>query len=137
MSFDDLVADISFLEDWEDRYRYVIELGQNLAPMPDTLKNEHTKVSGCASQVWLYMRRVEKNGRTSLNIEGDSDAAIVKGLVAILIALYKDKTAQQIAALDTEAALEQLQLKAHLTSQRSNGLMSMINQIQSKAKDLC
>lgn len=128
-TFDDIVADFAFLDDWDDRYKYLIDLGRTLPPYPEEKRDEAHKVRGCASQVWLDP--CERDGR--LSFAGDSDASIVKGLVALMLALYSEKTPQDILALDAEASLAPLDLAAHLTPQRSNGLASMVARIRAMA----
>ncbi|MGE0407862.1 MAG: SufE family protein [Amphiplicatus sp.] len=128
-AFDDILADFAFLSDWDDRYKYLIDLGRRLPPFPEALRDEAHKVRGCASQVWFHAREDEKDGRKIVAFEGDSDAHIVKGLIALLFALYADKTAEEIAEVDAEAALAPLDLKDHLTPQRSNGLAAMVKRI--------
>ncbi|MEO1250882.1 MAG: SufE family protein [Pseudomonadota bacterium] len=125
-SFDDIRADFEFLDEWDDRYKYLIDLGRNLAPYPEAHRDEAHKVRGCASQVWLHAAR--KNG--AISFAGDSDAHIVKGLVALLLALYSGKSADDILATDPQAALAPFDLQDHLTPQRSNGLASMIKRIR-------
>ncbi|NWG71510.1 MAG: SufE family protein [Parvularculaceae bacterium] len=124
-SFDDIAADLAFLGDWDDRYKYLIDLGRSLPPYPEDKRDAAHKVKGCASQVWLDARA--DGGR--LKLAGDSDAHIVKGLVALLFALYADKTPGEVLKLDAKAALARLDLEAHLTAQRSNGLSAMIARI--------
>jgi cysteine desulfuration protein SufE len=133
MTLDTIRSDFALLDDWEDRYRYVIELGRQLPVLPDTLRTDENKVRGCASQVWL-VTHVDKHGAPRLTFEGDSDAHIVKGLVAILFAIYADKTAAEIAELDAEGVLRELGLSDHLTPQRSNGFRSMVDRIRSDAR---
>lgn len=129
--FDDIVADFAFLDDWDDRYKYLIDLGRALPPFPEDKRDETRKVRGCASQVWLDP--TVEDGR--IVFAGDSDAHIVKGLVAVLLALYSGKTAAEILAVDPGAALSPLDLSAHLTPQRSNGLASMVNRIRTIAAE--
>lgn len=131
MSFDDIVADFAFLDDWDERYKYLIDLGRALPPYPEEKRDDAHKVRGCASQVWLDPRRVDGK----LTFAGDSDAHIVKGLVALLIALFSEKTPEEILAVDAEAALRPLDLSAHLTPQRSNGLASMVARIRAIASE--
>lgn len=127
--------DFEFLDDWEDRYRYVIELGRQLPDLPDEEKNDQTKVQGCVSQVWLVMERDPKGGTDPiLTFRGDSDAHIVRGLVAIVLAAYSGKTASQIADLDATELFSSLGLIEHLTPQRANGLRSMVGRIRSEAQ---
>ena len=135
MGIDEIVENFSLLEDWEDRYRYVIELGRELAPLAEDLKNEENKVPGCASQVWLSTTTRFLDGREpSLVILGDSDAHIVRGLVAILLALCSGKTAKEISQTNPTALFEQLGLREHLTPQRSNGFKSMVARIHAEAR---
>ncbi|MBA3519155.1 MAG: SufE family protein [Rhizobiales bacterium] len=138
-TIDSLIEDFGFLDDWEDRYRYVIELGRSLPPLADDERSEANKVRGCASQVWLVndpLQDAEATpaGGPALGFRGDSDAHIVRGLIAILLALYSGRTAREIVAIDAEAALGRLGLREHLTAQRSNGLSSMVNRIRADAE---
>ena len=132
-SIDRLVEDFGFLDDWEDRYRYVIELGKALPPLTPEEHSEANKVRGCASQVWL-VSETTPGAEPVLRFRGDSDAHLVRGLIAILLALYSGRTAREIAATDPEAVFSQLGLREHLTSQRSNGLSSMVARIRSDAQ---
>ena len=111
---DDLVENFSFLDDWEDRYRYVIELGKTLPALSDAEHNDANKVRGCASQVWL-VSKVARNGEARLTFRGDSDAHIVRGLIAILLAIYSGRTAREIVDIDAEAIFAQIGLRDHLT----------------------
>ncbi|MBX6426452.1 MAG: SufE family protein [Variibacter sp.] len=133
-TIDEIIENFSLLEEWDDRYRYLIELGRTLAPLPDALRTESTKVQGCASQVWLWTT-VHPDGEASpiLTFLGDSDAHIVRGLIAILIALYSGKRAHEILETDALALFDRLALREHLTPQRSNGLRSMVARIRSDA----
>jgi cysteine desulfuration protein SufE len=135
MSIDDIIENFALLDDWDDRYRYVIELGRTLAPLPDALRTEANKVQGCASQVWLSTD-VRPNGTAgpTLTFVGDSDAHIVRGLIAILFALYSGKPAREILSTDAIALFERLALREHLTPQRSNGFRSMVERIRSDAR---
>ena len=135
MSIDAIQADFEFLDEWEDRYRYVIELGRELPALDDAEKTEQTKVRGCASQVWLVTERNDAGdgGDPVLSFRGESDAMIVQGLIAILLAIYNGKSATEIAAIDAHAIFAGLGLNDHLTPQRSNGLKSMIERIRSEA----
>lgn len=137
MTFAELEENFALIDDWEDRYRYVIELGRALPPMPDALKSDHHKVRGCASQVWLVVEAApaEPGRPPVLHIQGDSDAHIVRGLVAILLAIYQDRPADEIAGHDALADFAKLGLKDHLTPQRSNGLASMVARIRNEAKE--
>lgn len=135
MSIDEIRSDFSVLEDWEDRYRYVIELGRMLPALDDALKTDATKVRGCASQVWLVSRRLPAgpDGESRLVFQGDSDAHIVRGLVAILLQAVDGLSAREIADIDLPAIFAELGLKDNLTPQRSNGLASMISRIKADA----
>lgn len=133
LSIDQLVADFDLLDEWEDRYRYVIELGRRLPALPEAEHTEANKVRGCASQVWLSTAETSKDGRLRLFFRGDSDALIVKGLVAIVIALFDGKTPEEIRAIDAEALFSRLDLRSHLTTQRSNGLRALVDRIKSDA----
>jgi cysteine desulfuration protein SufE len=136
MTIESLQSDFAVLDDWEDRYRYIIELGRALPPMPDALKTEATKVRGCASQVWLVstVEAGTNGGEPTLHFQGDSDAHIVRGLVAILFALYDGKPVRAILALEPQTVFDALGLKEHLTPQRSNGLASMVERIRADAR---
>ena len=136
MTLADLRADFELLDNWEDRYRYIIELGRNLPPMPDELKTEASKVRGCASQVWLvsHVKPAPSGSGQVLTFEGDSDAHIVRGLIAILFVIYDGKSPSEIAGHDAEADFGDLDLKEHLTPQRSNGLASMVERIRADAR---
>jgi len=133
-TIDEIVENFTLLEEWDDRYRYVIELGRALPPMPDSGHTETNKVQGCASQVWL-VTHVKPDGAAGpfLSFEGDSDAHIVRGLVAILIALYSGKRAKEILATDAIALFDRIGLRENLTPQRSNGLRSMVERIRVEA----
>ena len=136
MTIDQIIDDFEFLDDWEDRYRYVIELGKRLEPLPEAQKTDANKVRGCASQVWLVTNSKDEDGRPVLHFAGDSDALIVRGLVAIAIALFDGKTPPEIVATDADELFDRLGLKAHLTSQRSNGLRSLVDRIKADARSL-
>ena len=129
MNFDQIKEDLDLFSEWEDRYGYIIDLGKQIS-LPDEKKTEENKVNGCASQVWLDMNWNISNSSKVFNIEGDSDALIVKGLIAILLSLYRGKTLVEAQAVDPRVEFEKLGLNAHLSSQRSNGLKSMIDQIK-------
>ena len=128
-SFDEIAADMDFLDDWEDRYRYVIELGRDLPPLDPALRTEATKVQGCASQVWLVPRREGDR----LDFEGDSDAMIVRGLIAVLHALYGGKRPEEVRAVDAPGAFRRLGLDQAVSSQRSNGLRAMVARLRDVA----
>ena len=133
MSIDDILDDFAYLDDWEDRYRYVIELGKAMPPLPDEDHVEANKVRGCASQVWL-ISEADRSNPPVLTFCGDSDALIVRGLIAILVTLYSGRTASEIAAIDPEAIFARIGLRDHLTAQRSNGLSSMVARIRRDAE---
>ena len=133
LTIDSLVEDFALLDDWEDRYRYVIELGKALPPLTEAEHSEDNKVRGCASQVW-FVSETTGESEPHLLFRGDSDALIVRGLVAILLVLYSGKTAAEILAIDPEAAFARIGLREHLTSQRSNGLSSMVQRIRTDAE---
>ena len=128
-AFEEIVEDFEFLEDWEDRYRYVIDRGRAMEPLDDALKVPATKVDGCASQVWLHPKI--ENGVFSF--DGDSDAMIVRGLIAVLRTLYNGLTLPEVTATDAGGELARLGLNDHLSSQRSNGLRAMIERIRDVA----
>lgn len=136
MTIAHLKSDFELLDDWEDRYRYIIELGRALPPFPDALRTEATKVRGCTSQVWLWSEvQPPANGAGPvLHFRGDSDAHIVRGLIAVLFALYQDKPAEEILAIEPESVFTALGLREHLTPQRSNGLASMVERIRADAR---
>ncbi len=133
-ALDDLSAEFEMLGDWEERYRYVIDLGRELEPLSDAERSEANKVRGCASQVWLTTH-VKPDGAAGpvMTFEGDSDAHIVRGLVAILIALYSGKGARDILAIDALDLFDRIGLRENLTPQRSNGLRSMVERIRAEA----
>ena len=130
-AFEDIVEDFYFLEDWEDRYRYVIEQGKSMQPLDDALKVSATKVDGCASQVWLH----PKFEAGKFTFDGDSDAVIVRGLIAVLRHLYNDLDVKDVMNVDASVELGRLGLNDHLSSQRSNGLRAMIERIRQVASD--
>ncbi len=134
-SLDEIIETFEFLDDWEDRYKYVIDLGKELPGLPEAEKNEANKVRGCVSQVWL-VTEIARNadGEPVITYQGDSDALIVQGLVAIVLALFSGKTAQEILDTDVDALFGQLGLQEHLTPQRSNGLKSMVARIRADAE---
>lgn len=129
-SLETIIDGFTYLDDWEERYRYVIELGKDLEPLTDAERSEENKVRGCASQVWLV---TEPQADGTLKFRGDSDAHIVSGLVAIMLRLYSGRTPADIAAFDAKGAMDKLGLSEALSSQRSNGLKSMVARIQHDA----
>jgi cysteine desulfuration protein SufE len=134
-TIDDIIGNFELLDEWDDRYRYIIELGRSLPELPDDARSEANKVRGCASQVWMKTDR-GPNGPEGpvLDFHGDSDAHIVRGLIAILFALYSGRPARTIVATDAHALFEKLGLREHLTPQRSNGFRAMVDRIQSDAR---
>ena len=133
-AIDAIRDDFASLDDWEDRYRYVIELGHTLEPLSAAAHNNANKVRGCVSQVWLECEPAAKGeGRTILRYRGDSDSHLVRGLIAIAIALFSDRTPEEILAVDAHGAFRALGLEQHLTPQRSNGLRSMVERIKKDA----
>jgi cysteine desulfuration protein SufE len=134
-ALDEIVDNFSLLEDWDDRYRYVIELGRALSPLAERDRTEANKVQGCASQVWLATT-VHPNGQGGpmLTFSGDSDAHIVRGLIAILFAMFSGQQARAILSTDAIAVFERLGLREHLTPQRSNGFRSMVERIRADAQ---
>jgi cysteine desulfuration protein SufE len=133
VNFDEIVADFELLEDWEDRYRYVIELGRKLQPLPEAERNDINKVQGCVSQVWLATTVKPDTRAPRLSFIGDSDAHIVRGLIAVLFALFSGKPAKDILSTDAVKLFETLGLREHLTPQRSNGFRSMVERIRRDA----
>jgi len=132
-SIDELIADFDYIDEWEDRYRHVIELGRALPVMNEALKTPATKVSGCASQVWIHSTIVDAPKGKQLKLVGDSDALIVKGLIAVVFLMFAPLTVKEIVDYDALAQFERLGLKEHLTPQRSNGVASMIKCIKADA----
>jgi cysteine desulfuration protein SufE len=132
---EEIVENFGLLDEWDDRYRYVIELGRTLTPLPDEAHVDANKVQGCASQVWL-LTDIKPNGASGpiLTFQGDSDAHIVRGLIAILFALYSGKSARDILTIDSLALFDRIGLRENLTPQRSNGLRSMVERIRAEAR---
>lgn len=128
--FEAITDDFAFLDSWEDRYRYVIELGREMAPLDEALQVPATKVEGCASQVWIVPRLEGEGAAARFDFDGDSDALIVRGLIAVLHALYAGLTPAAVLAVDAPAELGRLGLDQHLSSQRSNGLRAMVARIR-------
>ncbi len=133
MRIDDIRDDFATLDDWEDRYRYVIELGRALPPLPEAERTDANKVRGCASQVWLASTVERSAGEARLHLRGDSDALIVKGLIAVLFSAFDAATPEAILAFDAPKLFAELGLKEHLSPQRSNGLASMVERIRRDA----
>lgn len=137
MTIDAIKSDFELLDEWEDRYRYVIELGRALPDFPEDLRTDANKVRGCASQVWLATApQPTSAGKPGMAMQGTSDALIVQGLIAVLFALYNDKSLDEILAIDAQSVFAGLGLKEHLTPQRSNGLAAMVERIRADARAL-
>ena len=135
-TIDEIRDNFELLDDWDDRYRYVIELGRTLEPMPEAEHSAENKVNGCVSQVWLSKRMGQAvNGEPCINYRGDSDAHIVRGLVAIVLTLFSGRTPKEILSTDALAVFEEFGFREHLTPQRSNGLRSMVERIKTDAKE--
>lgn len=135
--FEEIVDAFDYLDEWQDRYRHVIDMGKAMPPLDEALKVPATKVEGCASQVWL-VPNVEGEGDSALfTFEGDSDAVIVRGLIAVLKALYSGLSVGEILRVDASAELDRLGLEGNLTAQRSNGLRSMVQRIRELADEAC
>jgi cysteine desulfuration protein SufE len=131
---EEIVDNFAVLDDWDDRYRYLIELGRELPPLAEAAHSDANKVQGCASQVWLDTRVRRDGNEPVLSFAGDSDAHIVRGLIAILFAIFSGKPARDILATDALALFERMGLREHLTPQRSNGFRSMVERIRADAK---
>jgi cysteine desulfuration protein SufE len=135
MNLDEILENFSYLDDWDDRYRYLIELGRTLEPLDKDAYNDRNKVRGCASQVWLVTNVETDAGRAPLmTFKGDSDAHIVRGLIALVLAIYSGQTADKVVATDAQDVFKTLGLSTHLTPQRSNGLRSMVERIKTEAR---
>jgi cysteine desulfuration protein SufE len=133
-AFEEIVDNFELFDDWEDRYRYVIELGRAMPPLPEARRTDAAKVEGCVSQVWLVPELSrDAEGRDCLHFEGDSDAMIVRGLIAVLRALYDGQPLAAITGIDARAELGRLGLDQHLSAQRSNGLKAMVRRINDLA----
>ncbi|MBK8458450.1 MAG: SufE family protein [Phyllobacteriaceae bacterium] len=133
LNIDTIREDFSVMDDWEDRYRYLIDLGRELEPFPEAARDDAHKVNGCASQVWV-VADVAPGADPVIAFRGDPDAHIVRGLVAIMIALLSGRTASAVAATDVEAVFRELGLDTHLSQQRANGLRSMVRRMKSEAE---
>jgi cysteine desulfuration protein SufE len=133
-SIADIIADFDLLDEWEDRYRYLIELGRKLEPLSEAAHNEDNKVRGCASQVWVETSIDRTGAEPVLTFRGDSDAHIVRGLVCLVLTIYSNRPAREIVETDAMDVFQQLGLTAHLTPQRSNGVRSMVERIKHDAR---
>ena len=133
MDIDEIIENFQFLDDWDDRYKYLIELGDMLAPFPAEEQTRENKVQGCVSQVWVISSKSDDEDPV-LHFTGDSDAHIVRGLIAIALAVFSDKPASEILKLDEKAVFDQINLSEHITPQRSNGLKSLIERIKHDAR---
>ena len=132
MSVDTLIEDFSFLENWEDRYKYLIELGNQLQHLSDDQKIDEWKIAGCQSQVWIIPHIDGKK----IYFEGDSDAIIVRGIIAIVFEIFKDKSAQEILDIDVEEIFDKMGLREHITPNRRSGMLSMVDKIKYYAKQM-
>lgn len=135
-SLDDLVEDFELFEDWEERYRYIVDLGKKLPPMTEGEMSEDNKVRGCMSQVWMVSEADTGASPPIVHYRADSDAFIVKGLIAILLELYSGRTPNEILSLDAAEALGRLGLESHLSPNRRNGFVAMVDRIKSEAATL-
>ena len=133
-TIEQIIDDFAVIDEWDERYRYIIDLGRKMTPLPADRRTDDVKVRGCASQVWLISHRDTNDGVTRLTFEGDSDAMIVRGLIAILLALYSGKSPSQILDVDAKKTLSALGLDTHLSQQRSNGLFAMVERIRADAR---
>lgn len=134
LKIEDLITDFEFFDNWEDKYKYIIELGKNCPSLNEDEKNNDNKVDGCASQVWLITKKEKLNDKIILKFKGDSDALIVKGLVVILFSIFSEKSPDEIIKIDAFEKLRNLDLERNLTMQRSNGLSSMVKRIKEEAQ---
>ena len=134
LKIEDLITDFDFFDNWEDKYKYIIELGKNCPSLNENEKNNENKVDGCASQVWLITKKEKLNDKIILKFKGDSDALIVKGLVVILFSIFSEKSPDEIIKIDAFEKLRNLDLERNLTMQRSNGLSSMVKRIKEEAQ---
>ena len=135
MTIDEIRDNFELLDEWDDRYRYVIELGRTLEPLPEEEHSPKNKVQGCVSQVWLSKRIDRGHGEPRISYRGDSDAHIVRGLVAIVLTLFSGRTPKEILSTDALAVFEEFGFREHLTPQRSNGLRSMVERIKTDARE--
>lgn len=136
ITIDELLEEFDFLGDWEERCDFLIDLGFELPPMPETEKTEANRVHGCQSMVWLTTDLQESEGRKVLRINADSDALIVKGLIAVLLAIYQNRTPDEVLKIDVKDYFSRLQLDKYLSTQRKNGLMGMVERVQREARVL-
>lgn len=134
-AFEELAETFEFLDDWEDRYRHVIDMGKAFPPLDEAVKVPATKVDGCASQVWILPRIDGQGPDAQFDFEGESDAMIVRGLIAVLHTLYAGLSVKDVTAVDAPAELARLGLNDHLSAQRSNGLRAMVERIRKTAQD--
>jgi len=134
-AFEDIVENFEFMDDWEDRYRYVIEMGKTMEPLEDAFKVDATKVDGCTSQVWIMPLLQGHGGDAIFRFHGDSDAMIVRGLVAVLMAMFNGLTVAEVTKVNASEQLARLQLNDNLSAQRSNGLRAMVQRIEKIAAD--
>ena len=134
-AFEELTETFEFLDDWEDRYRHVIDMGKAFPPLDEAVKVPATKVDGCASQVWILPRIEGQGPEAQFDFEGESDAMIVRGLIAVLHALYAGLSVKDVDAVDAPAELARLGLNDHLSAQRSNGLRAMVERIRKTAQE--
>ncbi len=133
-AFEEIADTFEFLDDWEDRYRHVIDLGKAMDPLPENLRVPATKVDGCASQVWLVPEIEGQGADAQFTFRGDSDAMIVRGLIAVLIALYNGRSVEEVISVNAQEELGRLGLNDHLSAQRSNGLRAMVQRIRDIAE---
>ncbi|MBP57048.1 MAG: cysteine desulfuration protein SufE [Rhodobiaceae bacterium] len=134
LKIEDLIIDFEFFDNWEDKYKYIIELGKNCPSLNEDEKNNDNKVDGCVSQVWLIIKKEKLGDKVILKFRGDSDALLVKGLVVILFSIFSEKSPDEIIKIDAFEKLRNLDLERNLTMQRSNGLSSMVKRIKEEAQ---
>jgi len=134
LKIEDLIIDFDFFDNWEDKYKYIIELGKNFPSLNEEEKNNDNKVDGCASQVWLIIKKEKIGDKIILKFRGDSDALLVKGLIVILFSIFSEKSPDEIIKIDAFEKLRNLDLERNLTMQRSNGLSSMVIRIKEEAQ---
>ena len=134
MNLETIIEDFEFIEDWEDRYKYIIDLGKSLDPLLENDYNTQNKVDGCASQVWLIIKEDEIKEKKIIELKADSDSFLVKGLLAIIISIFSGKTPSDILKINYDSELKKLNLKENISQQRSNGLTAVINKVISEAQ---